>query len=200
MKIIVIGATGTIGKAVVNILAPDHQVVAVGHGSGELRVDLASPDSIGKMFEAAGEFDALISAAGPASFGSLDELKDEDYEFAFRHKLMGQINLLRLGRDRISDRGCFTLTTGILSQRPMPGCAVISMVNAALEGFVRAAALELRDHVRVNAVSPIFVKETMVKLGMDPSSGMSAADTARAYKASVEGLETGQVLDVKDYA
>jgi NAD(P)-dependent dehydrogenase (short-subunit alcohol dehydrogenase family) len=199
MRILVIGATGTIGKAVVDILARDHRVLAVGHSSGDVRMDLASPDSIDKMFAAAGEFDALISAAGPASFGSLDELKDEDYEFAFRNKLMGQINLLRLGRHRVSDRGCFTLTTGMLGQRPMPGSAVISMVNAALEGFVRAAALELRDHLRVNAVSPIFVKETMVKLGMDPSSGMSAADTARAYKASVEGDETGQVLDVKDY-
>jgi len=199
MKIIVIGATGTIGKAVVDILAPDHQILAVGHGSGDLRVELSSPDSIEKMFAAAGNFDALISAAGPASFGSLDELNDDDYEFAFRNKLMGQVNLLRLGRHHVSDRGCFTLTTGMLGQRPMPGSAVISMVNAALEGFVRAAALELRDHLRVNAVSPIFVKETMTKLGMDPSSGMSAADTARAYKASVEGDETGQVLDVKDY-
>ena len=199
MKIIVIGATGTIGKAVVDILAPNHQILAVGHGSGDLRVELSSPDSIEKMFAAAGNFDALISAAGPASFGSLDELNDDDYEFAFRNKLMGQVNLLRLGRHHVSDRGCFTLTTGMLGQRPMPGSAVISMVNAALEGFVRAAALELRDHLRVNAVSPIFVKETMTKLGMDPSSGMSAADTARAYKASVEGDETGQVLDVKDY-
>ncbi len=199
MKIIVIGATGTIGKAVVDILAPDHQILAVGHSSGDMRVELASSDSIEKMFTAAGDFDAVISAAGPASFGSLDELKDDDYEFAFRNKLMGQINLVRLGRHYISDRGCFTLTTGILSQRPIPGSAVISMVNAALEGFVRAAALELRDHVRVNAVSPVFVKETMIKRGMDPSSGMPAADTARAYKASVEGKETGQVLDVKDY-
>lgn len=199
MKIIVIGATGTIGRAVVDILAPDHQVLAVGHSSGDFRVDLASPESIEKMFKAAGDFDAVVSAAGQASFGSMNELKDEDYEFAFRNKLMGQVNLVRLGRRHISDRGCFTVTTGMLGHRPMPGSAVISMVNGALEGFVRAAALELRDHLRVNAVSPIFVKETMVKLDMDPSSGMSAAHTARAYKASVEGDETGQVLDVKDY-
>jgi NAD(P)-dependent dehydrogenase (short-subunit alcohol dehydrogenase family) len=199
MKIIVVGATGIIGRAVVDILAPDHQILPVGHSNGALRVELASSDSIDRMFAAAGDFDALISAAGPASFGSLDELKDEDYEFAVRNKLMGQINLLRLGRHRISERGCFTLTTGVLGQRPIPGSAVISMVNAALDSFVRAAALELRDHLRVNAVSPIFVKETMMKLGMDPSSGISAADTARAYKASVEGDETGQVLDVRDY-
>jgi NAD(P)-dependent dehydrogenase (short-subunit alcohol dehydrogenase family) len=179
MKIIVIGATGTIGRAVVDTLAPAHQILAVGHSSGDMRVDLASTDSIEQMFAAAGDFDAVVSAAGPASFGSLDELNNDDYE--------------------ISDRGCVTLTTGILSQRPIPGSAVISMVNAALEGFVRAAALELRDHVRVNAVSPVFVKETMIKLGMDPSSGMPAAHTARAYKASVESDETGQVLDVKDY-
>ncbi|MDX1529319.1 MAG: short chain dehydrogenase [Gammaproteobacteria bacterium] len=200
MNIIVVGATGTIGRAVVEILRPDHEILAVGHSNGALRVDLASPASIESMYQAAGTADAVISAAGPASFGSLDELKDADYEFAFRNKLMGQVNLVRIGRRFLSDRGCFSLTTGMLGQRPMPGSAVISMVNAALEGFVRAAALELKDHFRVNAVSPIFVKETMIKLGMDPSSGMSAADTARAYKASVEGEETGQVLDVRDYA
>ena len=200
MNIIVVGATGTIGRAVVDILRPDHEIVAVGHSSGGMRVDLASPASIENMFQSVGNADAVISAAGPASFGSLDELKDADYEHGFRNKLMGQVNLVRVGRRFLSDRGCFTLTTGMLGQRPMPGSAVISMVNAALEGFVRAAALELKDHFRVNAVSPIFVKETMIKLGMDPSSGMSAADTARAYKASVEGEETGQVLDVRDYA
>ncbi len=199
MNIIVVGATGTIGRAVVEILRPNHEILAVGHSSGALRVDLASPASIENIYQAAGNADAVISAAGPASFGSLDELQDADYEFAFRNKLMGQVNLVRIGRRYLSDRGCFTLTTGMLGQRPMPGSAVISTVNAALEGFVRAAALELKDHFRVNAVSPIFVKETMIKLGMDPSSGMSAADTARAYKASVEGEETGQVLDVRDY-
>ena len=200
MKIILVGATGTIGSAVAEILKEDHEVVAVGHSRGDVRVDLASRPSIEAMFQQIGEFDALVSAAGQANFGSLDELGDDDFRHALENKLMGQVNLVRIGRKHIGYAGSFTLTTGVLSQRPMPGSAAISMVNAAIEGFVRAAALELPQGMRINAVSPVFVKETMVRLGMDPASGMSAAQTAITYKVSVDGNDTGQVLDVRKYA
>ena len=200
MKIILIGATGTIGSAVATLLEPDHDIVKVGHTHGDFQVDLASMASIEVLFREVGDFDAVVSAAGQANFGSLEELTDEDFHYAFSNKLMGQINLVRIGRKYIDYAGCFTLTTGVLSQRPIPGGAAISTVNAALEGFVRAAAIELPQGMRINAVSPVFVKETMVKLGMDPSSGMSAAQTAIAYKDSVDGNDTGQVLDVRKYA
>lgn len=200
MKIILIGASGTIGSAVAQLLSSDHEVVSVGKTRGDFQVDLGSKGSIEKLFQAVGSFDAVVSAAGEATFGSLDELSDEDFQLALNNKLMGQINLVRIGRKFIDYGGCFTLTTGLLGQRPMPGSAAISTVNAALEGFVRAAALELPPPLRINAVSPIFVKETMVKLGMDPATGMSAAHTAIAYKVSVDGDDTGQVLDVRKYA
>jgi NAD(P)-dependent dehydrogenase (short-subunit alcohol dehydrogenase family) len=68
-------------------------------------------------------------------------------------------------------------------------------VNAALEGFVRAAALEMPRKVRINAVSPPWVKETMIKLAMDPTAGLAARDVANAYIAAVEGVQHGQILD-----
>ena len=199
MKIIVIGATGTIGRAVVDLLASYHDIVKVGFKSGDLQVDIASIDSIHKLFQNVGRFDAVVSAAGLAAFGSLDELGDEDYMLGFVNKLMGQVNLVREGQKHISDNGSFTLTSGVLSQNPMPGSASISMVNAGLEGFVRAAALEVKRGIRVNVVSPIWVKETMEAMGMDSSEGMSAVQTALAYKESVEGLRNGEVLDVRHF-
>ncbi|WP_080524338.1 SDR family oxidoreductase [Methyloprofundus sedimenti] len=66
---------------------------------------------------------------------------------------------------------------------------------AGLEGFVRAAALELPCGIRVNAVAPGWVRETLVAMKMDPSSGIPAAQVALAYVRSVEGRMTGQVLD-----
>ena len=69
------------------------------------------------------------------------------------------------------------------------------MVNAGLEGFVRAAALEMPRNLRINDVSPPWVKETMVKLGMDPTSGLASADVAKAYVAAVEGSHQGVILD-----
>lgn len=195
MRVVVIGGTGTIGSAVVTALSARHEVVVVGRTRGVAQVDLASPDSIRALFQSVGQFDALVSAAGQAKFGSLDELKDEDYLFSFSNKLMGQVNLIRIGHAFMTDGGSFTLTSGVLSQEPIKGCASISMVNAGLEGFVRAVSLELPRRIRANVVSPPWVTETLIARKMDSSRGMPAATVARAYLASVEGTMTGQTLD-----
>ncbi|MEJ2346538.1 MAG: short chain dehydrogenase [Gammaproteobacteria bacterium] len=200
MRVIVVGATGTIGSQVAHLLARDHEVVGVGHERGDLQVDIGSKEAIRHLFETVGTFDALVSAAGEARFASFDELSDEDYMLGLRHKLMGQVNLVRVGRKYVNGPGSFTLTSGILSRQPMPGSASISMVNAAVEGFVRAAALELGPDVRVNAVSPVWVSETLEALHMDPSEGMPAGAVAYAYRESVEGSRSGEVLDVRDFA
>lgn len=199
MKIIMVGATGTIGKGVVKTLAPIHELVKVGHREGIIRIDLASINSIEQMFQEIGSFDAVVSTAGVAKFGSLDELTDEDYMLALTNKLMGQVNLVRVGRNYINDNGSFTLTGGMLNQHPIPGSSSISMVNAGLEGFVRAAALEMPRGLRVNVGSPIFVKETMEAMGMDSSSGMPAERVALAYRESVEGQRNGEVIDVREF-
>lgn len=142
-----------------------------------------------------GRVDAVVSAAGQAAFRPLLALTDADFALGLTNKLMGQVNLVRLGVELVANGGSFTLTSGIASRQPMPGGAVISLVNAGLEGFVRAAALELSRGVRVNAVAPGWVRETLVALKMDPSPGVPAAQVAQTYVRSVEGRMSGQVLD-----
>ena len=153
------------------------------------------PESIRAMFQSIGRVDAVVCAAGQAKFGSLDELTDADFVFSFSNKLMGQVNLVRIGREFISDGGSFTLTSGVLSLEPIKGSASISMVNAGLEGFVRAAALELPRGIRVNVVSPPWVTETLLARKMDPSRGMPAVSVAKAYLASILETMTGHTLD-----
>lgn len=198
MKILLIGATGTIGKAVAERMGNEHEVIAAGSTSGDVIVDLGNPESIKSMFRQVDEVDAVISTAGQANFGPLDQQTDDDYQLALNNKLMGQVNLVRIGRDYINQGGSITLTSGVLSRRPMPGSASISMVNGALESFVKAAALEL-NKLRLNVVAPVFVKETMEMMGMDSAGGVSAADTAKAYTAAVTGTMHGETLDVPDY-
>ncbi|WP_432473629.1 short chain dehydrogenase [Amphritea sp. HPY] len=198
MKVLVIGASGTIGQAIVAAISPQHEIITANYKSGDLQVDLSDPKSIQTMFKKAGKLDAVISAAGLASFASLSDHTDNDYQLALENKLMGQINLLRYGREYINKGGSITLTSGILSRQPMPGSASISMVNGALESYARAAALEL-ESLRFNIVAPAFVKETMELMGMDSSYGISAADTAKAYIAALEGDQHGATLDVTDY-
>jgi len=200
MDVLVIGGTGTIGRAVVDTLADEHDVTAVGHTSGELQVDLADPESIDRLYDTVGPQDAMFSCAGEAAFGALDELTDDDFSLSLSNKLMGQVNLVRQGLDAVRDGGVFTLTSGVLSQEPMPGSAAISLVNAGVEGFVRAAALEAPRDIRVNVVSPPWVSETLDEMGEDPNDGLPAATVAEAYRTSLEGDMTGETLDARALA
>ncbi len=199
MKILIIGASGTIGKAVTEKLKANHEVITANHNSGDYQVDLGSKASITAMFEQVGPVDAVISTTGMAQFGTLEQLSDADYQLGLDNKLMGQVNLVRIGKAYLSEGGSVTLTSGFLAQNPMPGSISLSMVNGALEGFVRAAALELGESLRVNTVSPVFVTETAQAMGMGTEGTLSAEQTANAYQASIEGNMTGQILDVRDY-
>jgi len=200
MKIIVIGATGTIGGKVVEALkASRHEVVAAARSSG-IKVNLDVQASIHAMFDQIRELDAVVCCAGQAAFKPFTQLTHADYELGLHSKLMGQVSLARAAIDHLRDGGSITLTTGTVAMHPIPGSASLSMVNAGLEGFVRAAALEMPRHLRINAVSPPWVRETLVKLGMDPSPGLAAADVAQAYVAAVEGSHQGKVFDPRGWA
>lgn len=199
MRVLVIGATGTIGKAVADRLSQSHDVVRAGYSGGDYQVDLGSKPSIETLFNNVGSVDAVVSTAGVADFAPFEKLDDDAFGLALSNKLMGQVNLVRVGQRHIADGGSFTLTAGILARQPIPGTVAISMANGALESFSRAAALELDRGLRVNTVSPAFVKETMEMMGMDPSPGISTADTANAYVAAVDGDMSGQTLDAPDY-
>lgn len=200
MTILVVGGTGTIGSAVVDTLSNDHDVIVVGHTSGEIQVDLAAPSSIDELFERVAPVDAVVSCAGEAAFGALSDLTDEDFTISVSNKLMGQVNLVRRGISAVTDDGAFTLTSGVLSEEPIQGSSAISLVNAGLEGFVRAAALEMPRGLRVNVVSPPWVTETLEEMGADFSPSLSAAQVAKAYRASLEGSQNGAVVDAREYA
>lgn len=171
MKAVVIGATGTIGQAVAAALEErGHEVLRVGRTSGDYQADIADPESVKKLFEEAAPFDAVVCAAGEAAFDDLTELSDDDFELSLTSKLMGQVNLVRCGLPHLREKGgSFTLVSGVLSQEPTPGSAAVSMVNAGVEAFARAAALEMPPGVQVNVVSPPWVSETLEAMGRDPS-------------------------------
>jgi NAD(P)-dependent dehydrogenase (short-subunit alcohol dehydrogenase family) len=197
MKVVLIGASGLIGQAIAQALSAKHEIVRVARSSGDYQVDMTSKDSLVRLFEAVTPFDAVVCAAGAAKFAPLETLSDEDFQFSLSNKLMGQVNLVRVGLGYISDNGSFTLTSGVLAREPIPGSAAISLVNAGLEGFVGAAALEMPRGIRVNVVSPPWVSETLEAMGQDASTGMPAAKVAAAYVESVESQRTGEVLDAR---
>ena len=194
MRILLIGATGTIGKAIAAALPDQHEVLAASRSHSPYSVDITHPASLQALFAQAGKLDAIISAAGDAAFGPLGELTDADFAFCLSNKLMGQVNVVRFGFAAVADGGSITLTSGILAQRPMPGSSAVSLVNGGLEGFMRAAALEAPRKIRVNAVSPGFATETLLALKMDPAYGTPASDIAKLYLRVLEGHMTGETV------
>jgi len=195
VRILIVGATGTIGKAVAAALGGRHDLILASHQKAAEQVDIANPASIQDLFSRVARVDAVVSAAGRAAFKPLGALGDADFELSLRNKLMGQVNLVRIGLGFVSDNGSFTLTAGYLSRNPARGSVAVSLVNSALEGFGRAAALEAPRGIRVNVVSPPWVTETLQALGRPTEGGVPAATVAQSYVRSVEGRETGQVFD-----
>jgi NAD(P)-dependent dehydrogenase (short-subunit alcohol dehydrogenase family) len=195
MRILIVGASGTIGRAIVAALSGRHDLVLASRREASEQVDISDPASIRALYARVGRVDAVVSAAGQAAFKPLAELTDADFALSLSNKLMGQVNLVRFGIASVADGGSFTLTAGSLAREPARGAAAVSLVNAGLEGFARSAALELPRGQRINVVSPPWLSETLRAHGQDPSTGLPAADVARAYVASVEGKQTGTVLD-----
>ena len=198
MKILLIGANGTIGSAIDRELSPRHEIVRIGRKNGDFQVDISDSTSIRKLFEQTGRFDALICAAGNVNFVALDEMNEKDFALGLQDKLMGQVNLLLIGREFANDGASFTFTSGVLNREPIRTGSSAALVNAALDGFVKAAAIELPRGLRVNSVSPTVLAEAMGKYapyfrGFKP---VAAADVALAYAKSVEGLQTGQTYNV----
>ena len=194
MKILVIGANGTIGSEIVNALRTEHEVIGVSRSS-ENPVDIRDVASIKEMFRLVGPVDAILCAAGSGAWKPLAELTDDDFENTLHYKLMGQVNVIRYGFAAVRDGGSIAVTSGILSKSPMIASSAISLANAGLEGFARAAALEAPRNIRVNVVSPPWVSETLAEMGQDPSGGLPAAAVAKTYVSTLSGNATGQVLE-----
>jgi NAD(P)-dependent dehydrogenase (short-subunit alcohol dehydrogenase family) len=194
MRILVVGATGLLGKEIIQLLSPKHEVIGASRSGSALSVDLSDQGSIVAMYNDAGPLDAVICVGGTAKFAPLDDLQDSDFAFSLANKLMGQVNLVRCGTRKVNPGGSITLTSGTLAQHPMPGGAAISLVNAGVEAFARAAALELRGMLRINVVSPGWVAETLQQMGRESSDAVRASVVAQAYRKCVEENMTGQIV------
>jgi len=198
MKIIAVGGTGTLGTAVVKELSKRHSVVTAGRNSGDVRVDITDAKSIEKMYQEVGKFDAVVSTTGNVHFGEFTKMTSENYFVGLNNKLMGQVNLVIVGLRYINNNGSFTLTSGMLSDDPIRNGSSAAMVNGAIDSFAIASAIEMPRGIRINAVSPTILTESVDAYG-DYFIGFAPVGAARvavAYSKSIEGAQTGQVYRV----
>ena len=198
MKILIVGATGTIGKFVTSALSERHEIVTAGSKSGDVQVDIKDSGSIRKMFDKVGKIDAVVSAVGKVHFGEFAKMTEAEIEIGIKDKLMGQINLVLIGRDFVKDGGSFTLTSGVLSHDPIRLGVGASLVNGAIDCFARAAAIEMPRGIRINSISPGVLEESLPSYGpyFLGHEAVPGKRVANAYVKSVEGLLTGQIISV----
>jgi len=200
MKILLIGGTGTIGRKIAKHYTPEHDVLIAGRSSEDYPVNIDNSTSIKSLLDKVGQVDAIICAAGEARWADFDNLSEEDYYIGIRSKLMGQVNLVRLGINHLVTGGSITLTTGILADDPVVQTASAAMVNGAIHSFVQAAALEMTNGIRLNVVSTGVVEDAYAKYkSYFPGHTPIPMDKMMsAYVRSVEGKGNGQVIRIYD--
>ncbi|MCE7921425.1 MAG: short chain dehydrogenase [Haliscomenobacteraceae bacterium CHB4] len=195
MKIVIVGATGTMGKHLASAFEKDHEIVRVGKESGDILADITSTESIENLFKQIGSFDALISTAGPTYVGPWKNMTDKEFRKGIEGKLMGQVNLVLIGQHYINPKGSFTLITGALTHEPVLNFANASAANGAVEAFVRAAAIELENGVRINAVSPTVIEDSPQYFPyFHGDIPVTMKQLEYGFRKSVFGANTGQVI------
>ena len=200
MKILIVGGKGTIGKRVSEHFSKKHEVLIAGRTSGDVTVDITDSRSMEAMFKTVGNVDAVVCIAGEAKWAAFDSMTEEDYYIGLKSKLMGQVNLVRIGRNHLNPGGSFTLSTGILADHPVELTTSAAMVNGAIHSFVKAVSLEMENGIRINVVSSGLVEESIDKYeayfpGHNP---IPMKKVINGYVKSVEGRGTGGIIRMYD--
>lgn len=198
MKLLIVGGSGTIGKKVTSYFSDTNEVITAGRTSGGVTVDISDSNSIKKMFEQTGKLDAIICIAGEAKWAVFNELSEENYYIGLKSKLMGQVNLVRIGQNYLHPNGSITLSTGILADDPVVGSTSAAMVNGALHSFIPAVVLEIKNGIRVNAVSLGMVEDSYERYaesfpGHHP---IPMNKVVNAYSRSVNGRGNGEIIKI----
>lgn len=196
-RIILIGATGTMGRYLTQSWEKDHEIIKVGSKSGDHTVDITSPESIEKLFQTVGPFTDLVNLAGPSFVGPWKNMSESNFRIGLEGKLMGQINLVLIGQKYIEPKGSFTLIAGGLTYEPQLNFSNASAANGAIEAFTRAAAIELQNGIRINTISPTVIEDSPQYFPYFPGElPVTMRALEHGFRKSVFGANTGKVIQI----
>lgn len=199
MRIILIGASGVVGRAACGELGKRHEIIEAGRSSGDVRVDITDRDSIDAMYRQTGRVDAVVCAFGSVHFAPLPELTGDHFSAGLANKVIGQVNVVLRGLEHVADGGSFTLISGVADRDPIRTGALAATANGALQGFVTGAAIEMPRGMRINVVSPGLLDVSVPSLGefFPGHEAVSSARVGLAFAKSVEGAITGKLIIVE---
>ncbi|WP_337914453.1 short chain dehydrogenase [Vibrio cholerae] len=196
--VILIGAMGKMGQAALTGLS-NHKVITAGRsGNVDHIVDITDESSIRALYEKVGHFDAVVNTVGFCEYAPFSEMSESQWMTTVMSKMMGQINLVRIGQEYIADKGSFTLISGILNVKPIPFAIADATTSGAIDTFVKCVAHEMPRGTRINVVNPTVLEEAWevygeMMPGFEPVPGKLVG---KAFERSVDGFINGEVLFV----
>lgn len=171
----------------------DRAAAALGERAEGHVIDLGDEAAVGTLFERLGNFDHLVYSAGDAlQIGRLADTGFDAVRKAFDIRLFGAIAATKHAIPHLRPGGSVVLTGGVASLRPQKGWTAVASICGAMEGFMRALAVELAP-IRVNLVSPGLVKTPLW-------DGMPESQREALYAASGASLPVGRVGEADDIA
>ncbi|WP_428717794.1 short chain dehydrogenase [Undibacterium curvum] len=198
-RVILIGAQGKMGKAALSGLRKHEVITASRSGDGcDFHVDITNKESIKALYQKVGPFDAVVNTVGFCEYAQFEKMTEEQWDTTIQSKLLGQINVVKVGLDFIKDSGSFTLISGILNVKPIPFAIADATTSGAIDTFVKCVAHELPRNIRINVVNPTVLEEAWDVYGemMPGFQPVPGALVGKAFERSVDGFISGQVLFV----
>jgi NAD(P)-dependent dehydrogenase (short-subunit alcohol dehydrogenase family) len=197
--VILIGAQGQMGQAALTGLG-NHKVITASRSGKDCdhKVDITSEESIRSLFKEVGTFDAVVNTVGVCEYANFVDMTEQQWMITVMSKMMGQINLVRIGQEFISNNGSFTLISGIFNVKPIPSAIADATTSGAIDTFVKCVAYEMPRGIRVNAINPTVLEEAWDVYGEMMPGFQPVAGTlvGKAFERSVDGFLTGEVLFV----
>jgi NAD(P)-dependent dehydrogenase (short-subunit alcohol dehydrogenase family) len=219
-----VGRAGQIGNAVAlafgqagaKIVACDQNAVGVAERVREFAAlgvdarpcagDLTQPDIAALAVEVAlkhfGRLDVVVNVAGGlTTYGPIEKITAAaiDREIAINLKtaiLVSQAAIAALSRTK----GCIINFASIAYFNPQAPMAVYSAAKAAVAGFTRSLALELRDReVRVNAIAPAMVRtvDNVAAVGEEDAQYVELREiTDGVMTLASPGATTGELMPI----
>ena len=165
-KIIVVGATGKLGRVVVEGLQKDYEVIRAGRSGPDLKIDAFDFESVSDVLASVGPFDGLVSCIGGTPFKTFEELTMDDFAAGLSTKCFSQLNLAKAAIPFLSENGSITLTSGIIGDEPIIAGSCAAAANGALNMCVSTLAAEYAGKLRINVVSPSIIENSVDHYGM----------------------------------
>ena len=198
MRVLIIGAGGTIGKKLTPRLRKNHDVITAGRSSGDVNVDISSQESIKRMFDKLPKVDACICIAASGPMDDFATITEDQLKTDMQAKLFGQINLVLIGQHYLNDNGCFTLTSGVFADVPYKGVTGGALTSGALHSFTLSASVQLPRNLRINVVSPGMAEDSAAAYAQNfPGLAVVPMESITdAYELTVEQEINGQILRI----